>query len=166
MILEKIQKFRNSPNRTVLTVSKSDTFGFSKKSELNSGGKNAKICFCNAQSQENGISNSEQNDAAQGTNGSESENGVQSNTQEAQNAQNGPISARNDNLNTQNTNTPKKASCGSKNGSSNCQSGTNNAISGNVSMSFSCNVLLCDVIAGISSLCLLGKVIREIKRMF
>lgn len=167
MILEKIQKFRTSPNRTVLTFSKSDSFAFSKKKDLVSSGKDVKICFCNDNGKENSTGTDALNGGTEGENGGISGNGAQNDAQSDENAQNRPANAQNDSEGVQSTNETKNASAGSEKVPSSSQSQSkNNAITGDVSLSLSCNVLLCDLIAGMGALCFVGKIIREIKRMF
>ena len=152
MILEKIQKFRMSPNRTVLTFSKSETFNFSKKSELFSKQKGAKICFCNDNEENNAI-----NTVAEST--EDGENSVIGAKDENSGAENEKV-AKNG------FKTPKNASESNteKECDDNCAKG--NAISGKVAVSCTCNILLCDLIAGAGVLCLAWKAIKSMREMF
>lgn len=184
MLLQKIQNFRNSPNRTVLTFSKSDTFSFSKKSELCANQKDAKICFCgNSGEQENSSNAADAQSASNNENTTENQNNAQIDSQNSENGENEQNNSENSakspengensgevqndsEVTQENTKGSKNASKSLKKASNDNCSCNNTGISGNVSLSCNCNVLLCDLIAGMSALCFVGKMIKSIKRMF
>lgn len=172
MILDKIKEFRKSGNRTVVSFSMSDTFSLCKKSELAGKTGGAKQCQSDFdQAQSDDASSEKSNSTQNGNTPNENSCNSDGENSSASASENTTASAsENSSTSSGENGSSSGGTCGSSDGedcayvpksSSTCKCGTSSSVSGSVTCSHSCDVLLCDLIAG----ALLTKLIIKIIKM-